>query len=320
MSKINLYLLFILYTEILNLKCVNSSENKILSLNFNAFQNYSDDKILSLNFDAFKNQVMPIWQLLSNDQKLIFDNIILHLYERLCMLYEDHLSEINNNQINNNHYIIDKIDITSIINTKPMIIIIRGPASSGKSTISKKLIEQLFIENKTIFTYFTTEDFFLFQMLHKNYLVSGNKNKEGFSIVRDINGDIIEFKASELCTKLYMRYPLLLTEYVNFKLNIIIDGNLLTPESLNDILKLIPENYHIKIISLETSLNTLEEREKSRGDRDIGFSRFQYEQYKKSMNIKPHITDNKNIHEITYKTDNKNTDKIVFEIKNFIKI
>ena len=103
----------------------------------------------------------------------------------------------------------------------PTLIIIRGPASSGKSSISKyfmKLINNIDKEYNQIhenpFFLFPYEDLLLFHMMDKDFLVNGEKNHNGFQIERNKNGDIINFTGSPWAFKLYKTYQNTLCNYV----------------------------------------------------------------------------------------------------------
>jgi len=155
---------------------------------------------------------------------------------------------------------------------KKILIIIRGTASSGKSSVCELLIEKPSIP----FILFSMEDILFFHMLPKKYLVNGAQNKEGYWIERNSQGHIEKVYASEWGQKIYLIHESTLFNYTQAGMNIICDGNFCHKESLLSLLKYVPDDYKIYIFSMMVPLETLENREKERGlERVVGFARHQ---------------------------------------------
>ena len=168
------------------------------------------------------------------------------------------------------------------------LIIIRGPASSGKSSISKhfmKLINnnRLNKEYTNPFFLFPYEDLLLFHMMDSNFLVNGKESHRGFQIERNNKGDIVDFKGSKWAFKLYETYQDTLTNYIKGNFNIICEGNFINIENIKVILEKLNKNYKVVIFSLNVGLDLLEAREKNRGDRDEGFAKLQFNSYQETL-------------------------------------
>ena len=149
------------------------------------------------------------------------------------------------------------------------IIIIRGPASSGKSTLARELVEKL---SRTII--FSVEDTIFFQMMAKRSLINGLDSE--FIIENNI------VSCSTWAYEVYMTHLKTIENYLKAGINIICEGNLI--ENLNDILNLIPTHYKILIVGLHIPLETLQERESLR-DRDIGFAQHQFSLFQSSSHL-----------------------------------
>jgi chloramphenicol 3-O-phosphotransferase len=155
-----------------------------------------------------------------------------------------------------------------------IFIIIRGTASSGKSTTSMVLGNLIPIP----FVIFHCEDTLFFHMVPSEYLVNGSRSKEGYSLERNSKGDIINVCASDWGSELYMLHTSTLQTYTAAGLNIICEGNFSNEENLKNILQYVPDDYSIFIFSLEVSLKILEEREYKRlHERAVGFAKHQKE-------------------------------------------
>ena len=153
-----------------------------------------------------------------------------------------------------------------------VLIIIRGTASSGKSSVCELLIEKPSIP----FILFSMEDMLFFHMLPKKYLVDGSHSKEGYGIERNSKGHIEKVYASEWGQKIYLLHQSTLENYTRSGINIICDGNFCHKESLLALLDYVPDDYKIYLFSISAPLEVLETREKQRGkERVPGFARHQ---------------------------------------------
>lgn len=210
-------------------------------------------------------------------------------------------------------------------NEELQIIIIRGIASSGKSSVSKEFIKINYEKNKKIYPYFTFEDFFLFVLLDKEYLVDG-KDENAFSIERDKDGNIISFHISKFLLEKYLNYQNVLELFIKYFDQFVIDGNFINIEDITLLIKKIAHfaeknnrKVKIDIVSLKTPLNIAIEREKKRDvDRTVGFSNFQFKPYENSLkNMKSISSNNNNIEinkNIIISTEKKNPEDIVKEM------
>jgi tRNA uridine 5-carbamoylmethylation protein Kti12 len=194
----------------------------------------------------------------------------------------------------------------------PTLIILRGPASSGKSTISKdlmKLLNEKSDENiyNNPFFLFPYEDLLLFNMMDSDFLVNGKKTHRGFKIQRNSHGDIIDFTCSDWASRLYETYKNTINNYLEGNFNIICEGNFINIESIKDLIKRVKEinkDYKIKIFSLNVPLEILEKREKARKDRDKGFAKLQFFSYEETLKKEDYqyiipINENYSVKEIT---------------------
>lgn len=174
---------------------------------------------------------------------------------------------------------------------EPTLIIIRGPASSGKSSVGKHLMKLInnMAHNESSnhlhdnpFFLFPYEDLLLFHMMDGDFLVNGKKSHKGFHIERNENGDIIDFKGSPWAFKLYETYQNTLNNYMENNFNIICEGNFLNIENIKNTFKKY-QTYKIVIFSLNLSLELLEKRENNRNDRDKGFAKLQFDFYQSTL-------------------------------------
>ena len=172
----------------------------------------------------------------------------------------------------------------------PTLIIIRGVASSGKSSISKHLMKlinnHIHHINSNPFFLFPYEDLLLFHMMDEDFLVSGKKNHMGFKITRNKEGHIIDFKGTPWALKLYETYQNTINNYIENDFNIICEGNFINIDNIKNLLEKITRPYNIFIFSLHVPLDLLEKREKNRKDRNEGFSRLQFSVYEESLKNK----------------------------------
>lgn len=169
----------------------------------------------------------------------------------------------------------------------PILIIIRGPASSGKSSVAKDLMKTINeISNDHIynnpFFLFPYEDLLLFHMMDSNFLVNGKESIRGFNIKRDEEENIIDFQGSSWALKLYETYQNTLYSYTNNNFNIICDGNFINLDNIKNLLKKL-NNYRVIICSLNVPLEILEKRESNRIDRDRGFAKLQFNTYQETL-------------------------------------
>lgn len=155
-----------------------------------------------------------------------------------------------------------------------ILIIIRGTASSGKSTISHILGNLITMP----FMIFHCEDTLFFDMIPSDYLVNGKRSKEGYYLERNEEGDITNVSASNWAAEMYQLHTSALHIYTQAGMNIICDSNLSDKNSLKNLLQYVPHNYSIYIFSLVVPLSILEEREQLRAnnnERTIGFAKHQ---------------------------------------------
>jgi chloramphenicol 3-O-phosphotransferase len=173
--------------------------------------------------------------------------------------------------------LIDNSHLNININYKNnTIILIRGTASSGKSTTAHYVADKL----TEPFLIFSTEDLLFFHMIPEKYLVHGSSCEKGFSLERDAKNNIIKVSASAWGAEVYSLYQTTLGIYTKSGLNILCEGNFTTEDSIKNILQYITENYRIYIFSLKVPLEILEKREKNvRKDipRASGFAKHQKE-------------------------------------------
>lgn len=154
---------------------------------------------------------------------------------------------------------------------KPVIILLNGASSAGKSSIAVKLQEKMHPALHVGFDHFCI-------MLPGSYMFGGAHADQGFSAVcrQDEKGPIIDVKTGPVGKELGFAMRRAMKALADSNFSLIIDELLLSPEELPDYKELF-RDYKVYFISVKPPLDVVIQREKERGDRVLGMARGCYE-------------------------------------------
>ena len=147
----------------------------------------------------------------------------------------------------------------------PRLYLINGTSSSGKTTLSKALIEKL--DNKYIYLSLDNHIksiFDLYEINYKNFFLDDRV----FPVV---------------IPNIVLTFHDIIKSYLMCNTNIVVDHVLQEKKWKNDLFKKI-DKYKTCKIGLHCSKEELEKREKERGDRQIGSAISQFRKVHKNIN------------------------------------
>jgi chloramphenicol 3-O phosphotransferase len=151
-----------------------------------------------------------------------------------------------------------------------MIIFLNGAGSSGKSSIAKA------IQHLSDEPWLTIGIDSFINMMPWKYVAFGEKAEEGIKFLPgEVEGKaIIQVEAGEFGKKVIQIMPRVVKIIADSGLNIVIDEVLFGDGLIKAYLEELSE-HKVYFIGVKCSLEVMEEREFSRGDRAIGLSRDQ---------------------------------------------
>ncbi|RHZ37555.1 phosphotransferase-like protein [endosymbiont GvMRE of Glomus versiforme] len=159
------------------------------------------------------------------------------------------------------------------------IIFLNGGASVGKTTLAKE-IQHL---SKEKFLYVGIDA--LFGAMPKKIVGFDEQAEEGFRYVIDPKTDkLTEMKASPYAIQVFTCLPKVVKLLADNGLNVIFDECNFVKKNdtkfLIDDYKTLFSGHELYMIGVKCDLTTIEEREKSRGDRVIGMAKLFYQNEK----------------------------------------
>ena len=183
-----------------------------------------------------------------------------------------------------------------------------GCASAGKSTLAKAIQEL----SKEKFLYVGIDT--LFGALPRKMVGSGQKAEAGFRYVIDPKtGDLIEMKVSPYAGLVFSCLPKVVKLLADNGLNVIFDECNFVKKNETEFLindyKTFFSKHKLLMVSVKCNLATMEQREKSRGDRVIGMAKIFYQNEKNFQYPYDLIVDN------TYLSPFANAQKILKLLK-----
>ena len=154
-----------------------------------------------------------------------------------------------------------------------------GCASAGKSTLAKAIQEL----SKEKFLYVGIDT--LFGALPRKIVGSDQKSEAGFRYVIDPKtGDLIEMKVSPYAGLVFSCLPKVVKLLADNGLNVIFDECNFVKKNETEFLindyKTFFSKHKLLMVSVKCNLATMEQREKSRGDRVIGMAKIFYQNEK----------------------------------------
>ncbi len=144
------------------------------------------------------------------------------------------------------------------------IIYLNGTSSSGKTTLARELQKVL----REPYLYLGI-DLFIY-MLPPGYW---NHNPAGFTLLKSENGT--EIKGGPVARRLEETMVKTIASLTGMGNNLIVDDVILNLEALKLRAKIL-ENFQLLFVGVRCSLEVAEKREQDRGDRDLGFVKFQF--------------------------------------------
>ena len=156
------------------------------------------------------------------------------------------------------------------------IILLNGCSSAGKSSISEKIMEL----SEELWLNFSLSTFW--NALSPKYKGFGEKSNEGLQFILGCNKQglpVNEVKINSYGEKLFNSMPRVFKQLADDGHNLIVEEVILEQKYLKNYKDSL-ENYQVCFVKVNCGLTTLENREKSRGDRIIGTNRAQYAKMK----------------------------------------
>lgn len=187
---------------------------------------------------------------------------------------------------------------------KPIVIILNGPSSVGKSLISyffQEMVDNPFLHMGI--------DTMINMMPNKMNNWEGGKAEQGFWWQEEIDHEgrkIFSIQMGDYARKINDTYKAMVNTLVLNGHNVIVDEVAFGQEALNA-WKNELKNCRIFFVGLTANLEVLENREKERGDRKIGSARHQF------YNVHTNVT-----YDLLIDTSHKKPEQGVFEIVEFI--
>ncbi len=156
------------------------------------------------------------------------------------------------------------------------IIFLNGPSSAGKTSLVKE-IQSLSDE---FWLTFGIDD--ILDAMPDKYFGSGEKAAEGFQFVLGTDKEGLsttEIKVGSIGEKVSSLVPKIVKQLADNEFNVIVDEVIWEKKDLEDY-ALNLKNHEVYFVSVYCELPVMEEREKKRGDRQLGMSRWQFAKMK----------------------------------------
>jgi chloramphenicol 3-O phosphotransferase len=157
-----------------------------------------------------------------------------------------------------------------------MIIILNGCSSSGKTSLVK-VIQDLSDE---FWLTFGIDD--VLDAMPDKYWGEGEKSAEGFQFVSSADKEgfpITEVKVGPIGEKVAALAPKIVKQLADSGFNVIVDEVIWERKDLEDY-ALSLKKHQVCFVNVYCELSVMEEREKKRGDRQLGMSRWQFTKMK----------------------------------------
>lgn len=175
-----------------------------------------------------------------------------------------------------------------------MIIIINGCPSAGKTTLIKEIQNQY----PTPLLSMGIDRFW--GSIPDQYKEYGLKAHEGYSFEKTSNNrgnPIIYVKRGPFANQLAKTIPKVINTFATCGHNVIVD-EIFNDETIQPYAKAL-QNQTVYLIGIVCSLEELERREKSRGNRELGLARGQFNSVHTQQKYYDLIIDNTNVNTIT---------------------
>lgn len=156
------------------------------------------------------------------------------------------------------------------------VIFLNGCSSAGKTSLVKE-IQNLSDEFWLTFGIDTVID-----AMPDKYVGSGKKAAKGFQFVSSIDKEgfsITEVKVGPIGEKAAALAPQIVKQLVDNRFNVIIDEVIWDKKDLENYIPAL-KNHKVCFVNVYCRLPVMEEREKKRGDRVLGMSRWQFAKMK----------------------------------------
>ncbi len=187
---------------------------------------------------------------------------------------------------------------------KPIVIVLNGPSSVGKSLISH--IFQEMVDNPFLHIGIDT---MISMMPNKMNNWEGEKAEQGFWWQEEIDHEgstVFSIQMGNYAKKINDTYKAMVNTLVLHGHNVIVDEVAFGQEALNE-WKNELQNCYIFFIGVTANLAVLESREKERGDRKIGSARHQFHHVHKNVT-----------YDLLIDTSDKNPEQCVCEIVEYV--
>lgn len=187
---------------------------------------------------------------------------------------------------------------------KPIVIILNGPSSVGKSLIShffQEMIDEPFLHIGI--------DTMINMMPNKMNNWEGEKAEQGFWWQEEVDDEgktVFSIQMGSYARKVNDTYKAMVNTLILDGYNVIVDEVAFGQEALNA-WKTELQNCRIFFVGVTANLEVLEKREKERGDRKIGSARHQF------YNVHKNVT-----YDLLIDTSNTKPEQCVAEIVDFV--
>lgn len=187
---------------------------------------------------------------------------------------------------------------------KPIVIILNGPSSVGKSLISfffQEMVDKPFLHIGI--------DTMINMMPHKMNNWEGEKAEQGFWWLEEVDHEgstVFSIQMGKYAQKINDTYKAMVNTLVLNGHNVIVDEVAFGQKALNE-WKNELQNCCIFFVGVTANLEVLESREKERGDRKIGSARHQF------YNVHKNVT-----YDLLIDTSNTKPEQCVSEIVAFV--
>ena len=156
------------------------------------------------------------------------------------------------------------------------IILLNGCSSAGKTSLVKEIQD---LSDKFWLT-FGIDD--LLDAMPDKYVGEGKKVTEGFQFVSSTDKEglsITEVKVGPIGEKVTALAPKIVKQFADSGFNVVVDEVIWEKKDLEDY-ALNLKNHQVYFVNVCCELPVMEEREKKRGDRLLGMSRWQFAKMK----------------------------------------
>ncbi len=189
---------------------------------------------------------------------------------------------------------------------KPIVIVLNGPSSVGKSLISH--IFQEMVDNPFLHIGIDT---MINMMPNKMNNWEGEKAEQGFWWQEEVDHEgstVFSIQMGDYAKKINDTYKAMVNTLVLYGHNVIVDEVAFGQKALNE-WKNELQNCYIFFVGVTANLAVLESREKERGDRKIGSARHQFHHVHKNVT-----------YDLLIDTTDKNPEQCVSEMVEYVNL